>query len=90
MTANHLLELGLVDDIVPEPLGGAHTDPETTGSNLREHLIDALEELQKLSIEDLLKRRYEKYRALGRFSEAVAPLAQPAPVAQPTPEATGK
>jgi len=76
ITATHLLELGLVDDVVPEPLGGAHTDPQSTSSNLREHLIDTLEELQSLSTEELLRRRYEKYRSLGRFSEAAA---SPAP-----------
>jgi acetyl-CoA carboxylase carboxyl transferase subunit alpha len=70
ITATHLLDLGLVDDIVPEPLGGAHTDAETTSSNLREHLIDTLESLQKLSKEKLLKQRYEKYRALGKFKPA--------------------
>lgn len=75
ITANHLLELGLVDDIVPEPLGGAHTDMEVTGSNLREHLIDSLEEMKKLSLEALLKHRYEKYRALGNYMEATAPAA---------------
>jgi acetyl-CoA carboxylase carboxyl transferase subunit alpha len=79
ITANHLLALGLVDAIVPEPLGGAHTDPEATSSNLREHLINALEELQKLSPEDLLQHRYRKYRALGRFSEETAPAQNPEP-----------
>jgi acetyl-CoA carboxylase carboxyl transferase subunit alpha len=73
ITAKHLLELGLVDDIVPEPLGGAHTDPETTSSNLRERLITTLEELQKLTTEKLLKQRYEKYRALGQFSPTATP-----------------
>lgn len=79
ITSDHLRKLGLVDDIVPEPLGGAHTDLEITSSNLREHLIDTLEELQKLSTEGLLKHRYEKYRALGRFTEAAAPDPDGAP-----------
>ena len=81
ITANHLLGLGLVDGIVPEPLGGAHTDPEATSSNLREHLIEALEELKKLSLDELLTHRYEKYRSLGNFTEpemSTSLLEQPA------------
>jgi len=79
ITATHLLELGLVDDIVPEPLGGAHTDSQTTSSNLRERLIDHLEALQKLSVEELLKARYDKYRALGRFAESAGTTQTPDP-----------
>jgi len=84
ITANHLLELGLVDDIIPEPLGGAHTDPEVTASNLREHLINNLEELQALPVEELLRLRYEKYRKLGHYIEQPKPPAQePAPEVSP-------
>ena len=83
ITASHLLELGLVDDIVPEPLGGAHTDAEATASNLREHLIDSLEALQKLSTAKLLKHRYDKYRALGRFTgDTEAPVTAAKEVAE--------
>ncbi len=74
ITATHLLQLGLIDAVVPEPIGGAHTDHETTSSNLREHLINAIESLQKLSPEELLKHRYQKYRAMGHFSEGTSPL----------------
>jgi acetyl-CoA carboxylase carboxyl transferase subunit alpha len=80
ITANHLLELGLVDDIVPEPLGGAHTDPETTSSHLREHLINSLEELEKLSQAELLQRRYDKYRAHGQFTEGAVAAPEPEPL----------
>jgi acetyl-CoA carboxylase carboxyl transferase subunit alpha len=82
ITAGHLLDLGLVDDVVPEPLGGAHTDIQTTSSNLREHLINTLETLMKLPTDKLLKQRYEKYRALGRYSgEAQAQKKSAAPAA---------
>jgi acetyl-CoA carboxylase carboxyl transferase subunit alpha len=88
ITSNHLLELGLVDDIVPEPLGGAHTDPELTASNLREHLIDQLEVLKTLPIEELQRQRYEKYRRLGSFKEApVASAMELAPAPEPSPTA---
>jgi acetyl-CoA carboxylase carboxyl transferase subunit alpha len=75
ITARDLLELGLVDEIVPEPLGGAHTDPDKTAENLQAHLLKHLEELLKLSPGERLKQRYEKYRAQGHFMEKTAALA---------------
>jgi acetyl-CoA carboxylase carboxyl transferase subunit alpha len=69
ITARHLLELGLVDEIVTEPLGGAHTDPDKTAETLREHLLRHLGELLELSSEERLKQRYEKFRAYGHFAE---------------------
>jgi acetyl-CoA carboxylase carboxyl transferase subunit alpha len=89
ITANHLLELGLVDDIVPEPLGGAHTDPEVTASNLREHLIDNLEELHALSLEELQRQRYDKYRRMGRFKDAPAAAAEVPAMETASAPATG-
>src|ERR1035437_10497779 len=58
ITARHLLELGLVDEIVPEPLGGAHTDREMAAQTLRDHLLNHLEKLKTLSPADRLKQRY--------------------------------
>ena len=69
ITAKDLLELGLVDEIVPEPLGGAHTDPATAAQTLREHLLKHLEQLQLLSAPGRLKQRYAKFRAFGHFEE---------------------
>src|SRR5499427_5441747 len=69
ITAKHLLELGLVDEIVPEPLGGAHTDPEQTAELLKTALLKHLDDLSKSSIADRLQQRYKKFRAYGRFSE---------------------
>ncbi|HWN94362.1 MAG TPA: acetyl-CoA carboxylase carboxyltransferase subunit alpha [Methylomirabilota bacterium] len=69
ITAKDLLELGLVDEIIPEPLGGAHNDPKTTAESLKKHLIANLETLQKLSVEERLKQRYAKFRAHGHFTE---------------------
>jgi acetyl-CoA carboxylase carboxyl transferase subunit alpha len=69
ITAKHLLELGLVDEIVAEPLGGAHTDPKKTALTLRDCLFKSLEQLSALSASDRLKQRYAKFRAFGHFSE---------------------
>lgn len=71
ITARHLLELGLVDDVVPEPLGGAHTQPAAAGQTLRESLLRHLAELEQKPLPELLKQRYDRFRALGRFSESV-------------------
>jgi acetyl-CoA carboxylase carboxyl transferase subunit alpha len=69
ITAKDLLELGLVDEIIPEPLGGAHNEPRTTAETLKEHLLANLERLQQLSVEDRMKQRYAKFRAHGHFTE---------------------
>jgi acetyl-CoA carboxylase carboxyl transferase subunit alpha len=69
ITARNLLELGLVDGVVPEPLGGAHNDTAATAANLKTHLVDQLAELEKMSVPDRMKRRYERFRAHGHFTE---------------------
>ncbi|MEY4384841.1 MAG: hypothetical protein RLY20_124 [Verrucomicrobiota bacterium] len=69
ITAKDLLELGLVDDIIPEPLGGAHTDTKATAENLKQSLLKNLEALNQMSPADRLKDRYAKFRAFGRFNE---------------------
>jgi len=69
ITAKDLLELGLVDEIVPEPLGGAHNDPKTTAENLKQALLKDVEALKSLSTEDRLKQRYAKFRAHGQYVE---------------------
>jgi len=70
LTAADLKRLELIDEIVPEPLGGAHQDPEAAGEALRATLIRQLAELRKLRPEKLVKRRIEKYGAMGIFAEA--------------------
>jgi acetyl-CoA carboxylase carboxyl transferase subunit alpha len=69
ITAKNLLELKLVDEIVPEPLGGAHHDHSLTAQTLKTHLLHNLDELQKHSVSERLKNRYAKFRAHGQFSE---------------------
>jgi acetyl-CoA carboxylase carboxyl transferase subunit alpha len=69
LTANHLKELDLIDEVVPEPLGGAHYDHELTSRNLREALLNHLRELCERPIEKLLNQRYEKFRRMGKVLE---------------------
>lgn len=69
LTAQDLKELGVIDEIVPEPLGGAHRDHVGAAAVLKEALLRHLEELLGLEEEELLRRRYEKYRRMGVFSE---------------------
>ena len=69
ITSKDLRELGFVDGIVPEPLGGAHNDLNEMAANLKAALLSNLEELKKLSTSDRLKLRYQKYRTCGHFLE---------------------
>ena len=70
ITATRLRELGLVDEIVPEPLGGAHRDLETMAKSLKQTLLSALDELDRTPSEALLKVRYARLMQYGKFEEA--------------------
>ena len=69
ITSKDLLELGIIDEDISEPLGGAHTDYKATADSMKVSIIKALQELEKLSIKDLKEQRYEKFRKMGRFIE---------------------
>lgn len=69
VTAPDLLDLGVVDAVIPEPVGGAHTDLVATCRSVGEHLERDLEELTGIEVADLLNRRYERFRALGIIEE---------------------
>jgi len=69
LTAQDLLKLGVVDEVVPEPEGGAHRDYDSAAANLGTALRQNLEKLLEQPIEQLLKKRYKKFRALGNFAE---------------------
>jgi acetyl-CoA carboxylase carboxyl transferase subunit alpha len=69
ITANRLKTLGLVDQIIPEPLGGAHRDPAAMGQSLRKSLQEALSALQDQPIEQLLEGRFKRLMAYGKFKE---------------------
>jgi acetyl-CoA carboxylase carboxyl transferase subunit alpha len=66
--AVHCLELGVIDAIVPEPEGGAHTDPDAAARLLGESLQEALDELDSVASDDLKRRRRAKFRSLGVFA----------------------
>ncbi|GAA0234833.1 acetyl-CoA carboxylase carboxyltransferase subunit alpha [Castellaniella daejeonensis] len=70
ITAPRLKELGLIDRVVNEPVGGAHRDPATMARQLQRALADALRELSGMEVDELLRRRLERVSAYGRFQEA--------------------
>lgn len=72
LTSSHLKRLGIIDHIVPEPLGGAHRDPATAAHNLEQYVSKTLRELKRLKMDALLEKRYDKFRAMGQFMEASA------------------
>jgi acetyl-CoA carboxylase carboxyl transferase subunit alpha len=74
MTSRDLLRLGIIDDVIPEPLGGAHRDPRGASAALKSFLIRALREISEQPREGLLQRRYDKYRRIGIFEEGGPPL----------------
>lgn len=65
ITADKILESGLIDNVIAEPLGGAHRNVTDMTSRLKELLIDELRELKRLPIDELLKQRYKKFMAMG-------------------------
>src|SRR3954454_8981934 len=65
LTSKDLMKLGVIDSIVPEPLGGAHRDPHTAAHNLEQFIAKTLRDLKRTKISNLLERRYEKFRNLG-------------------------
>jgi acetyl-CoA carboxylase carboxyl transferase subunit alpha len=69
ITAPDLLQLGVVDEIIPEPAGGAHTDPQATCRRVGDTIAKSLEELSRLNPQELIARRYDKFRALGVYDE---------------------
>ena len=69
LTSKDLSDLGVADEIIPEPVGGAHSDWDTTSENLKESLQRNLSELIGTEIDDLLSNRWAKYEAIGEWNE---------------------
>ena len=69
LTARDLLKLKIVDEIIKEPLGGAHRDHQTTAKNIKAAINKYLQELLPLSKKELLERRYKRFRKIGVFEE---------------------
>jgi acetyl-CoA carboxylase carboxyl transferase subunit alpha len=80
----------VVDEIVPEPEGGAHRDPDLAAANLGTALRQNLERLSSFSMEELLRNRYDKFRKLGKYTEEVADsVAMRDPDNSPLPHGNG-
>ncbi|MEZ6067469.1 MAG: acetyl-CoA carboxylase carboxyltransferase subunit alpha [Planctomycetaceae bacterium] len=71
-TSQSLLELGVIDEVIPEPLGGAHRDHRRMATTLKGSLLSALHQLDKVPAAQLLDRRYDKFRRMGVFEERAA------------------
>jgi acetyl-CoA carboxylase carboxyl transferase subunit alpha len=67
MTATDMVKLGLVDDVIPEPPGGAHENYDEAARLLRERLVSTLDGLGRLGTNELIQNRYEKFRRMGNF-----------------------
>lgn len=71
-TAKDLLGLGVIDEIIPEPLGGAHRDHRRMATTLKMSLLRALRQIESIPHDQLVQYRYEKFRKMGQFEEAAA------------------
>jgi len=69
LSSPDLLEMGLVDGVIPEPAGGAHCNPEQAAENLKSAIARELQSLLKTPVEKLLRARYDKFRKMGVFEE---------------------
>jgi acetyl-CoA carboxylase carboxyl transferase subunit alpha len=76
LTSRHLARHGVIDDVIPEPLGGAHRDHREMATTLKGYLLRYLRDLKPLSVETLLEARYQKFRRIGEFTTGT-----PTPVA---------
>ena len=70
ISARELKAIDLVDELIPEPLGGAHHNPDLAAENLKAALLKNLAELKQIPIDELLEKRYQKYRVIGKFGVA--------------------
>lgn len=69
LSAADLMELGIIDEVIPEPMGGAHHDHVGSANNLKKHVNRHLSELEVIDSETLLEQRYQKFRSFGEFRE---------------------
>jgi acetyl-CoA carboxylase carboxyl transferase subunit alpha len=69
LTSRDMSEFGLVDDVIPEPLGGAHTQPEVMAQRLKDYILKTIQELQKIKPEKRIDQRIEKFSKMGFYEE---------------------
>jgi acetyl-CoA carboxylase carboxyl transferase subunit alpha len=84
LTARDLFRLRVIDDIIPEPLGGAHRDHREMANILKAYLLRYLRDLRTIPLEELLEQRYQKFRRMGVFEETTPSSISPLPGEQPT------
>lgn len=72
LTSEHMLKFGLVDGVIPEPLGGAHWDHDQAASMVKDQLIKSIEELKNINADKRIDERIEKFARMGRWEEASA------------------
>ncbi|ADL53795.1 acetyl-CoA carboxylase carboxyltransferase subunit alpha [Clostridium cellulovorans] len=65
ITANELLDFGIIDKVIKEPFGGAHKNPEVMAKDLKQQLIEEIEVLRTMNLEELMKMRYDKFRNMA-------------------------
>lgn len=65
ITANELLDFGIIDKVIKEPFGGAHKNPEAMAKDLKQHLIEEIEALRSTNLDELMKMRYDKFRNMA-------------------------
>jgi acetyl-CoA carboxylase carboxyl transferase subunit alpha len=70
LTADHLKANGVIDDVLPEPVGGAHRNPKEMANTLRAYLVRQLRELADVPVPELLQKRYEKFRRMGPYLDS--------------------
>lgn len=88
-TGDNLKRMGVVDDIINEPLGGAHRDPHKIANVLKIFLNKTLRDLVKTPVDELVSQRYDKFRRMGEFLEQAEEQIQPAQLSEaPAPEST--
>jgi acetyl-CoA carboxylase carboxyl transferase subunit alpha len=63
-----LFKLKIVDEVIPEPIGAAHSNPEEMAKTLKETIVRYIEELQAIPLDKLVEKRYKKYRKFGSFT----------------------
>jgi len=79
ITARSLKALGVIDDIVPEPLGGAHRNPAEAAANVERYVLRTLRDLTRVGLDGLLEKRYQRWRQMGRHLKTPAsPAGSPA------------
>jgi acetyl-CoA carboxylase carboxyl transferase subunit alpha len=69
LTAKSLLELGVIDEIIAEPAGGAHSDPQAAADEVRSIILKYLKKFSSWSGSKLVSRRFDKYAAMGKFTK---------------------